>query len=184
MKLDASDLQRILELEKMADDDRIRGWENDDAVQLSSISQRRALVRLRTLLQHSNDAENDAVQLGPGEVLFREGDVANSVYLVVGGRLNVESDGERKKGRHGNAGSTPIVVSAGDLLGETAVMTGQPRNATVSAGAEGATLTRISREQFVEILGSNNAIAQSLREMKKDSFAKTERRRNSGNAHM
>ena len=73
---------------------------------------------------------------------------------------------------------------AGDLLGETAVMTGQPRNATVSAGAEGATLTRISREQFVEILGSNNAIAQSLREMKKDSFAKTERRRNSGNAHM
>ena len=110
--------------------------------------------------------------------------MANSVYLVVGGRLNVESDGEREKGRHGNAGSTPIVVSAGDLLGETAVMTGQPRNATVSAGAEGATLTRISREQFVGILGSNNAIAQSLREMKKDSFAKTERRRNSGNAHM
>mgnify|MGYP001984846579 CR=1 FL=1 len=63
-----------------------------------------------------------------------------------------------------------------------AVMTGQPRNATVSAGDEGATLTRISRDQFVDILGSNNAIARNLRELKKDSFMRTEQRRQSRNA--
>jgi serine/threonine protein kinase/CRP-like cAMP-binding protein len=176
MKLDARDLQRIVELEKLSEEETARLYHKDDGVFLSTISQRRALVRLRTLLQHSSDAGDDAVQLSPGEILFNEGDVANSVYLVVGGRLSIVSTGVME------VDDAPITLSAGDLLGETAVMTGQPRNATVSAGSEGATLTRISREQFVDILGSNNAIARNLRELKKDSFMKTERRRHSRNA--
>ena len=137
-------------------------------------------MRLRTLLLHSNNTESDAVHLKAGETLFEEGDPADCVYLVVGGRLKIILPDDA----HGSASSSGIEVknvelTAGDLLGETAVMTDQPRNATIVAASEGATLTKISRQQFINILGSNKAIAQIVREMKKASFARTDRKRTS-----
>lgn len=65
-------------------------------------------------------------QLSAGEILFREGQEADSMYVVVSGRLRAtrEEDGE-----------TRIVgeITRGETVGEMALLTGERRSATVQA---------------------------------------------------
>jgi len=65
-------------------------------------------------------------ELSAGEVLFREGDEADSMYVVVSGRLRAtrQEDGE-----------TRVVgeITRGETVGEMALLTGGKRSATVEA---------------------------------------------------
>jgi len=65
-------------------------------------------------------------QLSAGETLFREGDEADSMYVVVSGRLRAT----RQKD-----GQTRIVgeIARGETVGEMALLTGGKRSATVEA---------------------------------------------------
>jgi predicted acylesterase/phospholipase RssA/CRP-like cAMP-binding protein len=75
---------------------------------------RRSLQRLAAAMEPT--------QLLGGEVLFREGESADSVYLLVSGRLAVTTDG-----------GTLAEVAPGELVGELALLAKRPRSATVRA---------------------------------------------------
>ncbi len=66
-------------------------------------------------------------RLAVGETLFRQGDPGDALYVFLSGRLEVHVDlpGGRKYSLH--------ALSAGDLVGELSILTGQPRGATVVA---------------------------------------------------
>jgi predicted acylesterase/phospholipase RssA/CRP-like cAMP-binding protein len=70
--------------------------------------------------------ELDWRELASGSTLFAEGDPADAAYLVVAGRLRLE--------RHGQDGATVAgEVAPGESTGETSLLTGSPRTATVRA---------------------------------------------------
>jgi NTE family protein/lysophospholipid hydrolase len=72
------------------------------------------------------ESEFELIPLYGGEVLFKQGDVGDSLYVVMSGRLRVvaaSADGERVLAELG----------AGETVGEMAVLSGEPRSATVYA---------------------------------------------------
>jgi NTE family protein len=83
------------------------------------------------------------VRVRAGEWLFRAGDVGDSLYVVLSGRLEVvrESPG-------------PAVLRAlgrGQAFGELSLLTGGPRAASVRARRD-SELLKLTREDFVELL--------------------------------
>jgi small-conductance mechanosensitive channel/CRP-like cAMP-binding protein len=83
-----------------------------------------------------------------GENVFAEGSQAHSLYVVEKGELGVHVTDER--GREVEVGT----LSPGDAFGEMALLTGEPRSATVRAKTE-AGLSRIDKDAFAEVLQGN-----------------------------
>lgn len=73
-------------------------------------------------------AETESVDLPAGAVLFEAGQQADDWYVVLAGRFSIVGPGTEEKSTLRLA-----EVGAGELLGELATLTGQPRTATVSA---------------------------------------------------
>lgn len=85
------------------------------------------------------------VELGGGDVLLREGEVDESLFFVVSGRLRVfTTDAEGQRTEIGE-------VARGETVGEMAFFTGEPRTATVAALRD-SVLARFSKEVFRELL--------------------------------
>ncbi len=63
--------------------------------------------------------------LPAGKILAREGDVGREMFIVMDGTAAVTRDGQRV-----------ATLTAGDVVGELAVISGHPRNATVVAESE------------------------------------------------
>ena len=78
------------------------------------------------------------VNVGPGEVVIREGETGDSFYVVAEGMLDVSSD-------HG-APAPPMVC--GDFFGEIALLRDCPRTATVTARSD-SVLYSLEREAFL-----------------------------------
>src|SRR5690606_25062522 len=76
-----------------------------------------------------------------GEVLFREGDEANAMYLVISGELEV-----LKRSRSG-IDTRVAVLGPSDWFGEMSIVDVQPRSATVRMLAPGR-LVRITSADF------------------------------------
>jgi small-conductance mechanosensitive channel/CRP-like cAMP-binding protein len=89
-----------------------------------------------------------------GDVLFRQGDPADSLYVLGEGRLGVydEAGGTR---RH------LASLAAPDYVGEMGLLTGQPRGATVVA-LDDALCYRIDKAGFDAILRSRPEIVEQL----------------------
>jgi CRP/FNR family transcriptional regulator, cyclic AMP receptor protein len=87
--------------------------------------------------------EAKTVTLKPGEVLFREGDEANAMYVVKHGTLRILS------------GSTILeTVREGGLIGEMAIIEEHmPRSATVIAGTY-CELVEIDVPRFLSLVAS------------------------------
>ena len=87
--------------------------------------------------------EAKTVALKPGEVLFREGDEANAMYVVKHGTLRILS------------GSTILeTVREGGLIGEMAIIEERmPRSATVIAGTY-CELVEIDVLRFLSLVAS------------------------------
>lgn len=66
------------------------------------------------------------IQLSAGETLFREGDEADAMYVVVSGRLRATREEEGKLRVIGE-------IARGETVGEMALLTGGSRSATVQA---------------------------------------------------
>ena len=65
--------------------------------------------------------------LNGGDVLFRQGDAGDAMYMVITGKLEALVE---------TRGSAPEIVgeiSRGEWVGEMAVLTGDPRSATIRA---------------------------------------------------
>ena len=88
---------------------------------------------LRRVLRHA--------PIERGTLLLRQGDPDRDVYLILRGRLGVRAE-------HADGTSTFLdEVGPGGIVGEMALLTGQPRTATVFA-VETSDLARVSREDF------------------------------------
>ncbi|HEU0037068.1 MAG TPA: cyclic nucleotide-binding domain-containing protein [Kofleriaceae bacterium] len=93
------------------------------------------------------------VSLEPGQHLFREGDRSDALYVVVEGELSVQAEGPPRveMGRLG----------PGSFIGEVALMTDQPRSATVTS-LTGAELLRIDRTTLARVLGFHGDMLRAV----------------------
>jgi len=86
-------------------------------------------------------AESAQVVTHPaGQLLFREGDIADSIYLVLEGTVRLtKKDPEGKE-------QLLAFVGPNDFFGEFGVLDGKPRSAGAFAAEEGTVLARLPRE--------------------------------------
>ncbi|MCX5743857.1 MAG: cyclic nucleotide-binding domain-containing protein [Proteobacteria bacterium] len=93
--------------------------------------------------------ELQLISLDVGEVLFREGDPGDALYVIAEGEVSIQAEGPPRveMARHG----------AGTFLGEVALMTDQPRSATVIAVTE-AELLRIDRNTLGRVLVNHGEV--------------------------
>ena len=85
-----------------------------------------------------------------GEVLIKQGDVADHVFVLIEGHAEAFVDGHK-------VGEVP----KDEIFGAMAVFTGEPRNATVIA-REPSTVMLIPGDQFLNMTRNNPKIAHSL----------------------
>jgi len=90
------------------------------------------------------------LELEDGDVLFREGDPPDSLYLVLEGSVAISKDD--------TSGQSQVIahIHANDFLGEFAVLDGGPRSATVSAAGP-VKLAAIGRDVILNNLRDANA---------------------------
>lgn len=96
-------------------------------------------------------ADNAAVlALADGEVLFKEGDPPDCLYLVLEGSVAIS--------KNDTSGKSQVIahIHANDFLGEFAVLDGGPRSATVSAAGP-VRLAAIHRQVILDNLRDANA---------------------------
>ncbi len=100
------------------------------------------------------DLEN-RVALAPvpaGAVLCRQGDAGDAAYLVVTGRFRVEREG-----------SIIGEIGRGELVGEMALLTGEPRTGTVTAMRESTVLV-LEADVFADVLANHEGCYRSVSE--------------------
>jgi CRP-like cAMP-binding protein len=93
------------------------------------------------------------VTLAPGEVLLAEGELGDSLYVIVRGQVAVEQGGRRV-----------AELGAGECVGELAALDWEPRSATVRALAP-AELVRLERDDLMDQLGDHPELVRALAEV-------------------
>jgi NTE family protein len=91
------------------------------------------------------EAELDSLSLPGGEILFREGEVGDALYIVTAGSLGVAV--------RGDGGHDVLVarVQAGETVGEMALLDGELRSATVVALRD-SELLRLGRRSYERLI--------------------------------
>lgn len=111
-------------------------------------------------------AELTRVRLAAGEVLFRAGGPGDALYLVVYGRLRALLEDGRDE---------PTVlgeIGRGESVGEMAVLTGDPRSATVCA-IRPTELVRLDRTGFDRLVEQHPAVTLELTRLVVDRYRRT-----------
>jgi CRP-like cAMP-binding protein len=93
------------------------------------------------------------VTLESGQILFRQGDAANSLYVIVEGAVVPIAEGERRR--------KLAVLERGEFFGEIGLMTKQPRNATIEALVD-TKLLAIDRRLLWKLIAKEPSVAKSL----------------------
>jgi CRP-like cAMP-binding protein len=94
------------------------------------------------------------VRFESGEIVFREGDVADGLYLLVAGAIRLWSTGE--------SGQTILSVAhANDIVGEMGVLDGQPRSATGTADSF-CVAYFLPAEPFLDALEASNLVCMKM----------------------
>lgn len=95
-----------------------------------------------------------------GQVLFREGDDGDDMYIIQSGRVAI-----KKRVKDGDA--TLAVLEKGDFFGEMAILERMPRSATAEVVEDGELIV-ISGEMFGDMIKANPEIA--VRMLRKQSI--------------
>jgi len=93
----------------------------------------------------------------PGQVIVAEGDRADAAYVIVSGRCEVS----RGTGADARAIRT---LEPGDVFGETALLSDEPRTATVKA-QDAVTVKVVTREAFDRELGHTAWVGALVRQL-------------------
>lgn len=93
----------------------------------------------------------EPVALRPGEVLIKQGDPGDSAYVILTGEFEIQK-------QTGQSLIKIDVRNPGDVVGEMALLSRAPRNATVISKTESETL-RIPQEAFEKLLESSSTAA-------------------------
>jgi hypothetical protein len=112
------------------------------AVQMFSRASEEILADIAAVLEE--------VEVGPGDVVFRKGDVGDSLYIVVEGRVRV-FDADR----------TITHLGELEIFGELALLDPEPRFASVEA-VKPTRLLRLDREAFTELMEDNIEIVRGV----------------------
>lgn len=95
-----------------------------------------------------------AMAVPAGTVIVKQGGIGDLFYLVRSGALTVHKDGK----------PDPVaVLRAGDFFGEMALLTGQPRNATVTT-IEESVLYALSQTDFRQALAESATLEDEIRQ--------------------
>jgi putative ABC transport system ATP-binding protein len=86
----------------------------------------------------------------PGAIIIRQGDEGDKFYLIRHGSVDVLIDG-----------AAPKVMNEGDFFGEKALITGQPRSATIRA-RETVEAYTLDKPSFQEALASSDSLKQQI----------------------
>lgn len=102
----------------------------------------------------------ELIELSPREVLFRQGDPGDTLFVVIAGEVRVmqEESPRREIGR----------LAEGAFFGEIALVTSAPRSATVEAAGAPAELLALSRDAIDELCAAEptmlSVILEAVRE--------------------
>ncbi len=108
------------------------------------------------------------VRLEPGQHLFAEGDRGESAYVI--------KDGELEVLKHSAGREMLLAVrTAGDVIGEMALLDASPRTATVRARTR-ASLVTIRKEQLDRLMATSIAASQAMFRMVLERWKGTEAR--------
>jgi len=106
-------------------------------------------------LERLSDSLN-RLELDAGETLFRHGDEGDSLFVVVEGLLDARID-LKGGGTEENVGR----IRAGEFFGEMALLTGDPRSATLVAATD-AVIYEVGREAMMELVEARPEISNSI----------------------
>jgi CRP-like cAMP-binding protein len=95
------------------------------------------------------------IRLRRGDVLFREGDEADKLYLIQTGKMKLGTSSP------GNRENLLAVLGKGEIIGELTLFDPGARTATATA-VTSANLLQLSHEAFVEWLDQNPAASMQL----------------------
>jgi small-conductance mechanosensitive channel/CRP-like cAMP-binding protein len=97
------------------------------------------------------------VIFGPGEVILRQGDPGDSLYVVRSGQVVVQAG-------IGSGPKTVATLTAGQFFGEMSLMTGESRSSTVLARTD-VECYIVDKDAFQEILHEKPELAGSISEI-------------------
>jgi CRP-like cAMP-binding protein len=128
------------------------GWERGASLR-SELANTPLFGELEPASLHSLIRRVRIVTLDAGQVLFRQGDTANSLYVIVDGAVVPIAEGEPRK--------KLAVLERGEFFGEIGLMTKQPRGATIEALVD-TKLLAIDRRVLWELIEDEPSVAKSL----------------------
>ncbi len=91
------------------------------------------------------------VAYSKGDIIFRQGDVGDSLYIIVGGKVKVIREDK-------NLREVIAILEEKSCFGEMAILSDMPRSATVES-ADVTTLLKISKKDFRELILKNPEMA-------------------------
>ena len=101
-------------------------------------------------------AQGQLLEFGPGEVVFRQGDRGDRLFVVKSGVLEVLSTPTDA------TEDIPVAyLGTGEVLGELALLTGSPRSATVRS-PEHAEVFAVDRAVFIDLMDTLPAFSRNL----------------------
>lgn len=121
-----------------------------------------SLLRRTDLFSRASEGELRAAakvlketRLHPNQVLFRQGDQADSLYIIASGRLRVSA--------LDRAGHEKVLafLGAGEIVGEMGLLSGGARSATVTATSD-ARLLRLRKRDFDDLSVRNPEAMRDL----------------------
>lgn len=98
-------------------------------------------------------AELKLIHLVAGDVLFYEGDPGDALYVIVEGEVIVQTEGPPRV--------QMARLGPGEFIGEVALMTDQPRSATVTA-ADDSELLRVDRATLAHVLAEHGEVLAAV----------------------
>jgi CRP-like cAMP-binding protein len=101
-------------------------------------------------------SEMNLTEVRSGEVIFREGDHAEGMFVVAEGKVEISKNG-----------TVIDTAEAGDAVGEMALIDDRARAATVTATTD-SRLARISKARFESLVVQNPYFALALMEQMAD----------------
>jgi small-conductance mechanosensitive channel/CRP-like cAMP-binding protein len=128
-----------------------------------SIADKVSLLSRITIFEKLEEVELERVatemrrfQLSPDEILFRRNEEGQSLFILIEGLLNVLVD-------LNNSGHEQTVsqLSPGDFFGEMALLTGEPRSATIQARTA-AVVYEISRPTIIRLVEDRPEISKCM----------------------
>ncbi|HYQ71995.1 MAG TPA: cyclic nucleotide-binding domain-containing protein, partial [Gammaproteobacteria bacterium] len=144
--IDSTLLDVMLTLDQSEDSARIKTTSDSGKDWLTRMLQSEAFIKLTPTDIQKLLKKLQSVPVKAGEVVIRQGDSGDYFYIIREGRCSVT------RLASGKGWDIPLAeLSDGDCFGEEALVSDNPRNATITMLTDG-TLMRLSKQDFVELL--------------------------------